>query len=164
MDESDIVPISYITDENGKEITIVPLDEAADGSIVYVNPENGDEAEGIKKGLGDGEEDSTFDDGDEEEAMETDDDEEEDDDDNDDDYIPENEMKLARVSKRKLADDNGYDGCNIADIEDGASGGNDEIDLAEDRISSYSKTATRQVKKLNIKEITFVDEDDGKGM
>ena len=166
--------VSYITDESGGQIAVVPLDKEVDKSKVYVIPDSED-----KHVEGEGEDEDTDKDKDdvleEEEDMEIeegndsdeddrdsqgdddddddddyDDDEDDDDkmDDSDDDYIPKNQKKSARMSTTKNTDDEV-----------------DSSDVADDKIASGKrrKKTGPQKKKPSIREIVSVDADSGAG-
>lgn len=78
--------VSYITDESGGRIAVVPLGREVDASKVYVNPVQDDD-KNVVNGVDNGNDDNNNDDDDDDNSDDDDDDDEDDnDDDDDEDY------------------------------------------------------------------------------
>ena len=166
--------VSYITDESGGQIAVVPLDKEVDQSKVYVISDGeGEHGDDVVEGDGEGEDndkdkddgleeieveegsDSDEDDGgshgDDTDADADEEEEEEDDDDDDDDDDDE------------MDDDDDYIPKNQTKFtrKRATKSTDDEADSSDDKIASghNTKKRGRQKKKLEIKEIVTVDAD-----
>ena len=144
--------VSYITDETGRQIAVVPLDKEVDHSKVYVNTTSDDEEhdndvdnEEEEEEEGDDSLEETDHIDDDNNDDDDDDDDDDGDDDDSDDYIPKNHSKSTHSTVTV-----GDDSFNDADYVMGES-------------SHSKKQKSQRKRKPNIKEITAIDADTGVG-
>lgn len=109
--------VSYITDESGGRIAVVPLGREVDASKVYVNPVQDDDKNAVN-GVDNGNDDNDDDDDDDDNNDDDDDDDEDDDDDNDDDDDEDYDGEEDGVSKEtdESFDEQNYENDDSDDV------------------------------------------------
>ena len=184
-------PVSFITDESGGQIAVVPLDKAVDHTKVYVNPNNDDDdneegggkADGNETaapsdvedveiiGIDDGDDDksdSNVDNNDEGNDHVDDDDDGDNDDDSDDDYNGDEDDEDCDDDDDDVGDDDDMDDSDYEFIPTSyvklvveKKCTDDDTVMGEG--SHKEKQTVHRKRKPNFKEIAIIDADNGSG-